>query len=163
MMAPTTSLAFEADMIDRDSVSYPELGVGIFTLDITIGGWSEDLYLPVVGERDLPFASREDRFGFVLETGYDQANADAGSVTALMVAPFEIVDGHYKIPARTLATVKIIALVTVDEEYGDTYGLRVTELPFLSGDDKTPGHFSQPEIKYLYTNKEPFHFERDPE
>lgn len=163
LLLPVTAAAFQKGAVDRDSFSISDQGVGVFTLHIVVGAWNEDLYLPVVGERGLPFASRVNRFGFELESGYPHQVSDAGTVTALMVAPFEIVDGYYKIPARTLASVKIIALATIDESESNTYNFRITELPFLIGEDKRPGHFSNGEMKYLFTNKEAFHYEYDPE
>ena len=163
MFSTAPAEAFEQHMVDRSSYSFSDQGIGVFELTIMIGGWSKDLYLPVVGERSLPFASRENRFGFELESGHPNEVSDAGDVTALMIAPFEIVDGYYKIPARTLASVKILAITHIDEADSNTYRFRVTELPFLEGADMTPGHFSSGEMKYLFTNHEPFHYEYDPE
>lgn len=163
MIETTPAEAFNKDAIDRDSFSQVENGVGVFMLTVPLGAWPEDMYIPVVGERGLPFASRVNRFGFELEAGFPQAASDAGDATGLIVANAEIVDGYYRFPAKTLASFKIIVVANVDEVDGNIYRMRITELPFLMGDEKAPGHFSDGEMKYLVTNYEPLHYEQDTE
>lgn len=159
----TSVEAFNKDAIDRESFSHVDKGVGVYMLTIPLGAWSEDLYIPVMGERDLPFASRINRFGFALESGFPQETSDAGTAMGFVIANAPIVDGYYKFPARTLASMKVLVVANVDEDAGNIYRLRITDLPFLRGEEKTPGHFSTGEMKYLYTNYEALHYERDSE
>lgn len=156
-----TALAFPKDTVDRDSFSRPELGIGVFELTFPVGGWSKDLYIPVVGEQNLPYGSRIRKFGYTFERS--GTTTDTATGTALILSNAEMVDGFYRIPAGTTAWLTVLAIASADEKDGDLYRMRVTELPFFLGDDRLPGHFTNGEMKYLTTNSEPLHYTRDPE
>jgi len=89
--------------------------------------------------------------------------SDAGTATALIIASAPIEDGYYVIPAGRFVAATVLAVLTVPEEEGNTYRFSVTNLPFLLGQQETPGHYSDAELIPLSTKYEALHYQRDSE
>jgi len=161
MLYTAPAQAFNKDQVERYSFSKSETGQAVYILSFELGGYSEDLYIPIVGERDLANGTRKNRFGFSLQPGYPNGHSDAGEAVSLMIAKAELVDGHYKIPAGESVAFKIISLFKVDEAEADTYKFTVTELPFFVGDEREAQSFNPSELKYMHSSFEELYFERD--
>jgi len=163
MLYSAPAQAFSENQIERYSFSKNEIGQAVYTLSFKLGGHSNDLYVPIVGQRDLANGSRKNRFGFSLQPGYVSENVSAGEAIALMIAKAEIIDGHYKIPAGESVVFKIVSIFKVDEKETDTYKFSVTELPFFVGDEREPRSFNPSELKYMHSSFEALYFQRDTE
>ncbi len=163
MLYTAPAEAFSKDQVDRYSFANTDTGQAVYTLSFVIGNSSKDLYIPIVGERDLANGTRKNRFGFSLEPGYEGGSSKAGEAIALIIAKAEIVDGYYKVPAGTSVAFKIVSLFKVKETEANTYKFIVTELPFFVGDTRDPRSFNPSELKYMKSNFEALYFERDTE
>ena len=163
MLYSAPAQAFSSEQVNRYSFAKTDDGVAVYTLTFTLGGYTKDLYIPIVGIRDLPNRTRQNNFGFEMQAGYGDSPTDDGAVVALIVAKAEIIDGQYKVPAGESVTFKIVALFKTTEDESDTYRFKVTELPFFVGDDKEAQSFNPSELKYMHSSFEALRFLRDAE
>ena len=161
MLYTAPAEAFTRDQVDRFSFSNNENGQAVYTLSFMLGGMSKDLYIPIVGERDLTNGTRKNRFGFSLETGYPSAVTSNGTATALVISKAEMVDGFYKVPAGETEKFSIVSLFTVSEQESNIYKFTVTELPFFLGDSREARSFNLSELKTMNSSFEALRFQRD--
>lgn len=160
---PLASHAFSKDTVDRDSVVSGDGMTAAFMLTVPMGGFNDDIYVPVQSKRNLAYGTRENHFGFTIESGFPSERTDDGTVASLAVSAAEIVDGFYKVPAGTQIPFTFLTLMNVSEAESNIYRYRLTELPFFIGQEREPRHFTTGELKYLVTNYEALNYERDTE
>lgn len=162
MLYTAPAEAFSKNQVDRYSFAKTDDGVAVYTLSFVLGGYSKDLYIPIIGVRGLVNGTRQNNFGFEMQAGYGENPSEDGQVTALMISNADIVNGQYKVPAGTSAAFKIVALFRTAKDESDTYRFKVTEFPFFIGDNKEAQSFTPSELKYMLSSFEALRFERDP-
>lgn len=157
-----SSLAFTQGSVDRNGIASADTMTAAFSITVPVGGFSDDIYIPVLGVRSGQLIAASTTFTFEIEAGYGEGDTD-GVVTALAISQAEIVDGMYRIPANTRIPMTFIGLMRVSDSESDIYRMRITELPFYIGDNRETRGYSSGELKYLVTNYEALNFIQDPE
>lgn len=166
VMGSTEANAFSKDAVTQYSVANSDAGTAVYELQVMLGGYGYDMYVPVVGEYGIANGTGGHTFGYQLERGHQGDESFVASSTALLIPagrPLPVVDGMYKIPKYSTHLFRFIVFAAVAPEYGDTYRMRITELPFYFGDERLARYYTTGELKYMVTTAEPLHFTRDPE
>lgn len=162
LLSGSPAFAFSVNDVDRSAFANNEAGLAAYQITFTIGGRSEEVRIPVLGERGLQNGSRQNHFGYQIEARRPRtAIVDTGTSTALIVSKAPIEDGMYVVKPGERYTFMMLAVYKIGLGAGNEYRLRLIELPFFLGEDKTPQHFTPSELKYFYTEAEDLYFNSD--
>ena len=147
MVLPLTSSAYfttaqHAHQLSENSV--------LFLIEYRFGINQFDLYMPVFGERNLPFGAETDALGYVILE--DGTATDVGAAEGIVLSNTEREGAFYKIPKGTAAKMTFALLFTIPEDALEAdYQLQIQELPFYTGDDRMYRKLMPSELQHYIT------------
>ena len=108
----------------------------VFVLEYKFGHKDNDMYLPMLTERDLLFKNKKrDRVGYTLRTRTGEVTHE-GATQGLVLSSAPIVDGMYKLEKGKVHKLWLVVALTTEKDLtASKYALQVEKLPFLMGKD----------------------------
>jgi hypothetical protein len=102
----------------------------IFTIEYAFGLPEQDIYMPVIAERNLAWESSEHKLGYSIRDNENDEVTQHGKTVGIVLSSAPIVDGMYKISKDTAQKMTlVVVLSTTDTEKG-SYKLQVDQLPY---------------------------------
>lgn len=160
LLSPLGASAYETT--DQRAIKINET-TAIYFIEYKFGHENHDFYMPVLAERDQEHGSEVKSIGFeVLEDGEEPT--EIGSTQAIVLSNTPISNGMYKVPKGFSSTFTLAVILTTDEDdFENDYAIRVTDLPFYSGDDLEYMRLNTSELQHYVTDEIGFNDSNGPE
>lgn len=129
----------------------------LYSITYSFGLKSNDLYMPREVVRDQNWKESTSTLGFVVLEDSKRLSA-AGSAAGVVLSDAKVTtDGLYYIPAGHAATFTLyVILQTQPTDLEADYAIRVTDLPFLRGDEREHLYLNPSELQYYQTPETEF-------
>lgn len=103
----------------------------LYTIDYEFGLNKQDLYMPIVAQRGLPWKSVEHTLGYTIQR--NGTTTVDGTATGIVVANLPVVNGMYKIAKGAAEKMTLLVILTTkpNAEPADLR-LQVDQLPFYA-------------------------------
>lgn len=126
----------------------------LYTIEYTFGLVNEDIYMPVVTQRDLEWKSSEHIVGYSIDTDEDET-VTTGTAAGVVLSDAPIVNGMYKIDKGEAQKMTLLVLFKTEQTaLEDSYKLQVGQLPYFvdtGEDDFTIRQLNPSELQHYVT------------
>jgi hypothetical protein len=127
----------------------------LFAIQYDFGLEKNDIYMPIMAERNLPWENDQKKVGYTLRNDKDVVTS--GTTSGLVLSSAPIVDGMYKIAKGTVERMTLFVLLTTPSDaYEMDYALQVDALPYYmdKGEDELMKLQLNPSELTKYVTKE---------